>query len=180
MEFKANDVAMGTRDSELRLEKADLIKLTAKVAAMLGDRPQPELQNALPEKKPYWDIERARVGGTREVPVEVIVNGYPVARKNVHADGNLRDVNFDISIGKSSWVALRILPSSHTNPIFVIVDGKPIRPSRRSVDWCLRGVDQCWSQKEKLIAPAEIDDARAAYEHARKVYRQRLTECVGE
>ncbi len=89
-------------------------------------------------------------------------------------------MSFEVPIEKSSWVTLRILASSHTNPIFVIVDGKPIRPSRRSVDWCLRGVDQCWSQKEKLIAPAELDDARAAYEHARNVYRQRLAECVAE
>ena len=33
-------------------------------------------------RQPYWDIERARVGETREVPVELIVNGYPVAKQN--------------------------------------------------------------------------------------------------
>ena len=31
------------------------------------------------DQKPYWDIERARIGETRTVPVEVIVNGHPVA-----------------------------------------------------------------------------------------------------
>ncbi|HYR59595.1 MAG TPA: CehA/McbA family metallohydrolase [Chthoniobacteraceae bacterium] len=180
MEFKANGVALGENGSELRLEKSATIKLTAKVAARLGEIPHPEIQKLPAEKKPYWDIERARIGDSREVPVEVVVNGFLVARKTIVADGTLRDVSFDVPIEKSSWVALRILASSHTNPIFVIVDGKPIRPSRRSVDWCLRGVDQCWSQKEKLIAPAELDDARAAYEHARNVYRQRLAECVAE
>jgi hypothetical protein len=40
-------------------------------------------------------------------------------------------------------VALRILPSSHANPVFVLVGGKPIRASRRSVEWCLKGVGQC-------------------------------------
>jgi hypothetical protein len=74
-------------------------------------------------------------------------------------------------------VALRILGTSHTNPVFVLVGGKPVRASRRSVDWCLKSVDQCWSQKEKLIAPAEKEDAVAAYEHARRVYRKLLEEC---
>jgi hypothetical protein len=74
-------------------------------------------------------------------------------------------------------VALRIRASSHTNPVFVIVEDKPIRV-RRSLEWCLKGVDQCWSQKEKLIDPREHADAIAAYEHAREVYRARLAECA--
>jgi hypothetical protein len=180
MEFKADNVALGENGSELRLAKPSTIKLAAKVAALLGGQPKPELQSQSAETKPFWDIERARVGTGREVPVEVIVNGVAVAQKNIAADGALRDVSFDVPIERSSWVALRILPSSHTNPIFVIVGEKPIRASRRSVEWCLRGVDQCWSQKEKLIAPPEIEDARAAYEHARETYRQRLWECAGD
>jgi hypothetical protein len=75
---------------------------------------------------------------------------------------------------------LRILPSSHTNPIFVLVGDKPIRASKRSVEWCLKGVDQCWSQKERFIKPAELDDARRAYAHAREIYRKRLSECTVE
>jgi len=80
-----------------------------------------------------------------------------VAKQNILADGTIRDVAFDVKIERSSWVALRILPSSHTNPIFVLVEGKPIRASRRSAEWCLRGVDQCWSQKERHIRPAELE-----------------------
>jgi len=71
-------------------------------------------------------------------------------------------------------VTLRILPSSHTNPIWVQVGGKPLAPSRRSVEWCLKGVDRCWSQKEKFIKAAEMDDAKQAYEHARETYRKLL------
>src|SRR4029077_9397805 len=101
-----------------------------------------------------------------------IVNGYPVAKTTVEADGQIRDVQFDVPIEKSSWVALRILPSSHTNPVFVLVDGKPIRASHRSAEWCLKGVDQCWSQKERFIKANEMADAKAAYEHAREAYRR--------
>jgi len=111
------------------------------------------------------------------VPVEVVVDGYPVARKNVPADGRARDISFDVPITRSSWVALRILPSSHTNPIFVLVDGKPIRASRRSAEWCLKGVDQCWSEKDKFIKEAEKEDAKTAYAQARETYQKILHEC---
>jgi hypothetical protein len=104
----------------------------------------------------------------------------PVAKRTLVADGREQDVAFEIEVTQSSWVALRVLPSSHTNPIFVIVAGKPIRASRRSVEWCLKGVDQCWSQKERFIKPAELEEAKAAYEHARETYRRLLTECTVE
>ncbi len=57
---------------------------------------------------------------------------------------------------------MRILPSSHTNPIFAVVDGQPIRASRRSTEWCLAAVNQSWTQKAPKIAPAELEEARGA------------------
>ena len=176
MEFKANDVSLGERGSALKLSQPSTIKLSAKVAARLSEQPDPALQKLDYAKKPYWDIERARIDATREVPVEVIVNGYPVAKRNILADGKLRDVSFDVKVDRSSWVALRILPSSHTNPIFVEVGGKPIRASKRSAEWCLKGVDQCWSQKEKFIKTGEMEQARLAYDHARAAYQRILGE----
>ena len=176
MEFKVNDVAVGEQGSELKLSQPASVKLTAKVAARLNEQPNPTLQKLDYTKKPYWDIERARVDATREVPVEVIVNGYPIAKKNIVADGKLQELSFDVKIDRSSWVALRILPSSHTNPIFILVDGKPIRASRRSAEWCLKGVEQCWSQKEKLIKAKEMDEARQAYDFARAAYQKILDE----
>ena len=178
MEFKAGGVVMGAGDSELKLDRAGRVTLTAKVAARLDEKPNPELQKRPYEKPPYWHIERARIDETREVPVEVIVNGRPVARKNILADGSMQDVSFDVRIERSSWVALRILPSAHTNPIFVLVGGQPIRASKRSVEWCLDGVDQCWSQKQRFIKADEMADAKAAYDHARATYAQRLAECA--
>jgi hypothetical protein len=75
---------------------------------------------------------------------------------------------------------LRIYPSSHTNPVFVLVGGKPIRASKKSAEWCLKGVDQCWSQKEPRIRPEEKEAAREAYERARVTYRKILTESDGD
>jgi len=94
----------------------------------------------------------------------------------VTADGVLREVTFDLPIERSSWIALRILPSSHTNPVFALVDGKPIRASRRSAEWCLTAVNQCWTQKAPAIRAAEQADARAAYNHARDVYKRLIAE----
>ncbi len=173
--FKANDQELGVNGSELKLPKPATIKLTAQVAARLDDKPHPEIQSAPADHKPFWDLERARLGTSQNVPVEVIVNGVSIAQKNIIADGNTREISFDVPVEKSSWVALRIRASSHTNPIFIIINDKPIR-EKRSLEWCLKSVDQCWSQKEALIDPKEHADAVAAYDHARKVYRVRLAE----
>jgi hypothetical protein len=180
LDFRANDVTMGENGSELRLAKAGPVHVTAKVAALLNREPNAEVQKRRYNQKPYWDIERARLGTSREVPVELLLNGYPVAKKNIEADGKLRDLSFDVNVERSGWLALRILPSSHTNPIFVLVDGQPIRASRRSAEWCLKGVEQCWSQKERFIKADELADARAAYDHAREKYRALVAECPAE
>ena len=129
------------------------------------------------DQTPYWHIERARIGDSREVPVELVMNGKPVARKNVMADGSVREVEFDVPVERSSWLAVRILGSSHTNPIFVLVDGRPIRASRESAQWCLAGVNQCWTQKAPKISETELPEAKAAYDHAREVYTKLIAEC---
>ena len=179
MDFKINGTAMGDNGSELNLAEAGSIHASARVAAFLDETPDPDLHRRSYAEQPYWSIERARIGNTRTVPVELLVNGYPVARQEVLADGSLRTVQFEAKVSRSSWVALRILPSSHTNPIFVLVGGKPIRASERSARWCLDGVNKCWSQKQRFIKPDEMADAQAAYDHARDTYRQLLEECKG-
>ncbi len=175
IDFKVNDVAVGEKGSELRADQPVAIRATAKVAARLDEQP-----NLAARKRFQWQIEKARLGETRTVPIELIVNGQSVARQEFVADGTLREVSFDAKIERSSWVALRILPSSHSNPIFVLVAGKPVRASKRSVEWCLKGVEQCWSQKQRFIKPAEMEDAKQAYAHALETYTKLLGECEVE
>ncbi|MDA1314650.1 MAG: CehA/McbA family metallohydrolase [Acidobacteria bacterium] len=176
MDFAVNGVEVGTQNSEIQLDSPQKVRVTAKVAAFLDNYPDPNFHNLGYEKKPYWDVERARIAETREVPVELVVNGESVATKNLLADGQVREMTFDVAIEKSSWIALRILPSSHTNPVFAVVGGKPIRASRRSAEWCLAAVNQCWSQKAPRIRESEREAARKAYDHAREVYRKRIAE----
>src|SRR5205085_9532189 len=147
---------------------------TAKVAAFLAENNPANPGDRRGFGGPgSWNLANARIGATRNVKVELIVNAMPVASKEITADGSTSDVTFDnIQIDRSSWVAMRILPSSHTNPVFVMVGDKPIRASKKSAQWCLDGVDACWKSKERTYKVAEKADAAAAYEHAREVYRK--------
>ena len=67
-------------------------------------------------------------------------------------------------------------PAAHTNPVFVLVGGKPVRASRASAEWCLNAVNQCWTQKAPRISVADLGDARKAYDRAREVYRRLIRE----
>lgn len=180
LDFRVDETRMGENGSELHMATPGRVHMTAQVAARLTDKPNDEIRRAPVAQKPFWHIERARIENTQEVPVEVIVNGQSVATKRITANGELQDVAFDVSIDRSSWVALRILPSSHTNPVFVLVNDKPIRASKRSAEWCRKSVEQCWSQKERTYAEAEMADAKAAYNHARQVYDRLITECSAD
>ncbi len=177
IDFRVNVLEVGTNGSELRIDHPQTVRVTAKVAALLDETPEENVRQLRYDRKPYWDLERARIGNTRTVPLELVVNSEPVARQEILADGQLRPVEFQYKVERSSWVALRILPSSHTNPIFVLVSGQPIRV-RKSVEWCLRAVDQCWAQKSPRIRPEELEEAARAYEAARQAYRARLQEVV--
>jgi hypothetical protein len=202
MDFSVNNIEVGTNGSEVKLTERGSVHARVKVSAYLSpvaagsddlpsDRGNHFWMNALGtgegaganihdrpiEQTPYWHIERARIGATREVLVELVVNGRPVGRKNIVADGSVQDVAFDVPVERSSWMAVRILGSSHSNPIFVLVDEKPIRASRQSAQWCLAAVDQCWTQKAPKISKAELSEAQAAYDHAREVYAKLAEEC---
>jgi len=185
MDFSVNGLGVGrTRQgasedhlSEVELASPANINVKVKAAAYLDPDPDPDIESRPYDQQPYWHLERARIKNTRQVPVELIVNGESLARQNLTADGVVRELTFDAPIRRSSWVALRIIPSSHTNPIFVAVNNQPIRASRESAEWCLASVNQCWTQKETKISKAELPDAVQAYDHAREVYKKLIEEC---
>ena len=187
-DLKVNDVALGEpgaegKLSQVSLDKPGKVQVKFDAAALLPEQPGETgtaIRNRRLDEKPYWHLERARIGETRTVPVEVIVNGYPAARQEIVADGKTQSLTFDLDIPHSSWIAVRILPSAHTNPVFVEVGGKPIRPSRRSAKWCQEAVDVCWKAKEPRIRDAEKADAKKAYDAARATYARIVEESVAE
>jgi hypothetical protein len=179
-------VTQGTNkvsDRELRLQGVQTIRVAATVCARL----QPDvndasrkIKTAFPYDRPYWHLERARIGQSRKVAVELILNGLSIMKVEIEADGTPRPAAFDVPVERSSWLALRILPSVHTNPVYVIVDDKPIRSSKRSADWCRKAVDVCWEQKAQRIRPEEKEAAAAAFEHARVTYERIIGESFGD
>jgi hypothetical protein len=172
MDFAVNGVRMGDA-KDVELPAPGVVRITARTAARLLEVPDDGIRKSRPDQKPYWHIERARVGNTRRVPVELIVNGVAVARQEIEADGQIRDISFDAKIEKSAWVALRVLPSSHTNPVWVSVAGQPVR-EKKSIEWCLEAVDVCRRSKAGLVRPAELEEFHRAYDFAKEEYRKRL------
>ncbi|QDT33285.1 CehA/McbA family metallohydrolase [Thalassoglobus polymorphus] len=179
MDMKVNNVALGEpgsdgKISQLNLEEPGEVTVTFNAAAMLEaeqNETTRSIRNSRLDQKPYWHIERCREGETRQVPVELIVNGQPVEKVMLEADGHIESLKFKTKIEQSSWVALRILPSCHTNPVFVEVENQPIRASKKSAQWCANAVEVCWNSKKGQIRESERKAAREAYDQA-KVYYQ--------
>ncbi|MGE5191757.1 MAG: CehA/McbA family metallohydrolase, partial [Deltaproteobacteria bacterium] len=92
LDFRVNNVAVGEpgtggKISRLNLDKPGTVKVAFDVAAYLAS-PEPTLETEAIrsrrlDQKPYWHLERARLGNSRDVPVEVIVDGKPAATKTI-------------------------------------------------------------------------------------------------
>jgi hypothetical protein len=108
--------------------------------------------------------------------VELVVNGKVAASKWVPADDRVHEVTFSLPVAQSSWVALRNMPQLHTNPVNVIVNGRPIRASRQSALWCADCIEQLWRARANAIDPAERPEAQATFQRAIQQYRRLATE----
>lgn len=178
--FKVNNQTRNANALEILTPSS--VEISAEICALLAPEPDATsraIQEASPYDKPYWHIERARLGQSRRVPVELIVNGVATKRAEIVADGQVHSVRFKAEIHRSSWVALRVYPSAHTNPVFITLGGRPVRSSRESAMWCRKAVDVCWEQKRKRIRPEEMSAAAAHYEEARTAY-DRIVREAGE
>ncbi len=176
IDFTVNGSRLGENNSEVHIPHGEKLTISVRAAGML-DSEQTEVGKIIQQREfyegPFWHIEKARIGSSRKVPVELIVNGIAVERQEIEANGNWNDLTFEHTVNESSWIAIRILPSSHTNPIFVYTDDEPI-VRKESVEWCLEALDQCWKVKSKAIREEEIEEAKRAYEQAEKRYRALL------
>jgi hypothetical protein len=103
--------------------------------------------------------------------VEFIVNGRVVASREVAADDSVHELSVSVPIEASGWVALRQFPQLHTNPVEVIVAGRPIRASRKSALWCVGVTEQLWRVRGGRIAPGEREEAKATFDRALDRYR---------
>jgi hypothetical protein len=174
LDFKVNGRRTG--EADVALKSSGTVHIEALVAARLEPEITPETtpKRVLPGWG--WHVEWARIGITRQVPVELVVNGVAVEKTTLLADGTPRSIRFKTQIARSSWVALRILPSAHTHPVFVTVADKPIRASKRSAQWCRACVDKVWEVKSPFMRESERPAAGEAFDHARKTYDKIISE----
>lgn len=181
--FEAGSTGPSKEPSKLEIKGPEKVRVTCEAAALLAEKPTPQTEAIRArrlDEKPYWHLERARIGQTRTVPVELIVNGNAVDTKSIPADGSVQKLQFDVELKQSSWIALRIFPSCHTNPVFVEIAGKPIRASKSSADWCMKAVDVCWNSKQRGIRESERPVAKQAYDKAKEIYAKILEESASE
>lgn len=170
--------AVGVAD--LQLQSPRVVTIQADVAGRLEPVPTPAteaIRKLAPLEKPYWHIERTRLGDTRQVLVELVVNGLAVESRPVVADGQILQMQFSFTPKTSCWVALRIANAAHTNPIWITVADAPIRV-KRSAEWCRKAVDQCWSQKVLRIRAAERAEEAKFYDRGRKFYDRMIAEAT--
>jgi hypothetical protein len=181
MDFMARtDRSAAAVGGEIRLDAPAPVSVQVDFAARLEPEPTPEteaLRRLAPLDKPYWHIERARIGNTRQVIVELVVNGQPVEARATQADGEIRRLQFEFRPERSCWIALRVLNGAHTNAIWVTVAGQPIRV-RRSAQWCRDAVDVCWQQKVLRIREAERAVEAGLYERGRRFYDRMVAEAA--
>lgn len=166
--------------ADLLLAAPAPVRFAVDVAALLAAEQTDatrKLAALAPLEKPYWHVERVRLGDTRQVLVELVINGYPVESRAITADGELRDVVFEHRVAQSCWAAIRILGAAHTNPIWVTVAGAPVRV-KHSAQWCRKSVDQCWQQKMPRIRAAERPEEAALYDRARAFYDRMIAEAA--
>lgn len=178
LEFRVEGKSAG---DEVRLDRAGRVRVRAKVAFSPETPLEPAYGGAMPVggrrfvgdtvlKRETESIDERYAAGKRQV--ELVVNGSVVASREVRADGREHEVEFAVTVEKSSWVALRQFPQLHTNPVTVLVAEKPIRASRESAIWALGCIDQLWRVRSGRIAAAERGDAERAYAEARALYRR--------
>ena len=168
----ADDVAL-TRPGPVVIEARIAARLEPQITAETEGIREPSTG----EWASGWHLEKSRIGATRDVMVDLIVNGEAVARQPLLADGTPRTLRWRQNLARSSWIALRILPSVHTNPVFALIARQPIRASKRSALWCRSCVDKVWEVKSPFMRAVERPAAHDAFEHARRTYEMIAAQC---
>lgn len=150
---------VGTQDSTILLSNDQEVTFEVNAASLASTMELPNSESSVPMRQ-----------------VELIVNGYPVSKQMIAADGGEHSVRFTHRIKQSSWAAIRVMPSAHTNPVFLIVNDRPIRANRFSAEWCLRCVEQCWQSKAHTYRTDERAAAKEDYETAISIFRKIVEE----
>jgi hypothetical protein len=160
LDFRVGDQPSG---GQLDLKEPGKVNVTAKVA--------------FASETPLGTAKGGQVPQGNKRTVELIVNGKVADSVVVAADDKVHEVQFNVPIERSSWVALRQFPQMHTNPVNVLVAGKPIRASKSSALWCLGVIDQLWRVRGPDLPDNEREEARKTFDKVIEMYKKIAEEC---
>ncbi len=183
VEFSVNQISAGT--SDVHLSEPGKVQVRAQVAfaaevpegVAFGNLPPASGRRTIGDTANLHAPRSDRLIEGENRLVEIVMNGQVVASKNVPADGKLHDIDIELFLEQSSWIALRHFPQLHTNPVNVIVSRRPIRASRQSALWCAEVIRLLWKNRHHMIAENERPAARAAYDRAIEKYEAIATQC---
>jgi hypothetical protein len=175
-------VAGAMPGDRVTLEKPGPVRVTAKVAFGRQTPAETPYGGVLPREgaRIVGDTVNLHAGAAQSLTlrrVEIVVNARRVASQEVAADDREHDLSFEIPVSESCWIAVRQFPQLHSNPVEVIVAGKPIRASRRSALWCIACIEQLWRIRGDGIAAPERGEARRVFDWAIEQYRKIAAEC---
>jgi len=154
---------------------------------------------AVADDSPRWldlRVHGARLGDTINVtsgkpldlevesdqPVEgllrIVVNGQSVHEETLPAGKQTRRVS--LVVDRSAWIRASI-PKATTSPVYVTVDGAPIRPSADAPCYFMRYIDQLSGLVDSRAVDVgpDTDVALQGYAEARKVFETRFREAGG-
>jgi hypothetical protein len=113
--------------------------------------------------------------------IEIVVNGAVVqkpkpANRPTKAGAFESTIDARISIGESSWIAVRCFENrpdkqvrfAHTGPFHIQVAGKPLRPRRQEVEYLIERVADQIKRSSGVLPQAALDE----YREALRVYKE--------
>ena len=118
--------------------------------------------------------------------LEVIQNGRIIHTVEARGDGKEIEAELEVRVESSGWLAVRVLGPTqhgvmdsylfaHTNPVFLIADGEPIRSSEDAA-FFVRWVDQNLEtlRGRRWYDPAQRAEVIAPFEEARRLYQAQV------
>ncbi len=119
--------------------------------------------------------------------LEIIHNGEIIHTVEATGDKKQIEVELEIPIESSGWIAARVLGPTqhgamdsylfaHTNPVFVIADGEPIR-STEDAEYFVRWIDEVIEElrgMDRWDDPAHKAEVIATFEEGRRLYAEQV------
>jgi hypothetical protein len=111
--------------------------------------------------------------------VVLYANGSPLATVRMHPGPQV--VSAQVMLGTSAWISARST-TVLTSPIYVLVDGTPVRPSAESACYFIRYVDYLLTNvtSRDMLGDKEKEEVHGSYRAARREFERRFHEGGGE